>query len=58
MVPEGTLPEPFTNLMLTIPGMDGTAYAKVRDQEQGTVHIVFTVMPVDLKELIRSLVAS
>ena len=58
MVPEGTLPEPFTNLMLTIPGMDGKAYAKVRDQEQGTVHIVFTVMPVDLKELIRSLVAS
>jgi hypothetical protein len=58
MVPEGSLPEPFSNLMLTIPGVDGDVYAMVRNHERGTVNLVFTVMPLALKALIRSLGAS
>jgi adenylate cyclase len=51
---EGNL-EPFVNLVLNFPGISGDAYGKVRDQVRGSVHIVFTVMPAELKELIRSL---
>ena len=55
LVPEGGTLEPFDNLVLTFPGIAEEAYGKVRQQRDGSVRIVFTVMPAALQTLIRGL---
>ena len=47
--------EPFMNLVLRFPGISGEAHGKVRQRLEGSVRIVFTVLPADLREWIRSL---
>ena len=47
--------EPFTNLLLSFPGISEEVYGKVRLHREGSWQIVFTVIPAALKELIRSL---
>jgi adenylate cyclase len=54
VLPAGHL-KPFDNLVLSFPGIGGDAYGKVREQLNGNFHIMFSVMPTELKQLICSL---
>ena len=48
----------FDNLALSFPGISGEAYGKVREERNGSLRIVLSWIPPDLKQLINSLGAS
>ena len=46
--------EPFANLVLRFPGIPGDVYAKVRDVQPGGVRLLFTSLPTEVRDWIRS----